>query len=223
MEGLVPIKAVVKGPSVLKVGASHNSNFSLSGCRSYAITFSDNGSVSVAAITFTNRYCGILTIAARYKVETENSGESFKFVWKPLIDSKKLMPHFHYSTGAESSFIFRSSQFLHEAKDVSSLKFVLQQPSVQFTEFSIENIKVFSEDVESNQRISLPSWLTTEQSGEKQDKSDSHGLPVDAISQSLQKMWALARKTHDMSKNDKVKPARFDKDGLYEINLLSYQ
>lgn len=223
MDGLIQIKSAAKGPSVLKVGTSHSNNFNPSGCRSYVVTFSDVGSVNVAAITFTNRYCGILTVAARYKLETENSGESFKFVWKCLIDSKKLMPHFHYSTGAEGNFIFRSSEFLHEAKDVSSLKFVLQQPSVQFTEFSIENIKVFSEDLQDSRTVALPAWLTTGHSSEKQDKSDDHGLPVDAISQSLQKMWALAQKTHDMSKNDKVKPARFDKDGLYEINLLSYQ
>lgn len=221
MDGLIQIKCTVKGPNILKVGASHNNSFALSGCRSVVVTFSEMGSVNIAAITFTNRYCGIVTVAAKYKEETANSGESFRFVWKCLIDSKRLMPHSHYTSGAENNFIFRSSEFLHEAQDVSSLKLILQQPSVQFTDFSIENIKVFSEEPQDSNAVSLPAWLTTKHS-EKQDKSTNE-FSVDEISQTLQKMWALAQKTHSIRENSKVKPERFDKDGCYEINLLSYQ
>lgn len=224
MDRLIQIKIVPKNPNILKVSTPHGTNQSLNGCKSITVSFSDAAAANIAAISFTNRYCGILTIAARYKIETEHSGESFKFAWKRLVDCKKLMPHPHFSTGAESSFIIRSSEFLNEAKHVSSLKFVLQQPSVQFTEFNIEDIKVYSEDSRDCRKTSLPEWLVSKTQSEKKPNTvAANGFSVDSISQTMQKMWALARKSQHMNEGEKVRPERFDKDGFYEINLLSYQ
>lgn len=222
LDGLVPVKCSFKGPHLIKIGNTRPNGFVANGCKLLTLSFLDSASVDIAAITFTNKFTGLITITGKYKIATENTGESFKFVWKRIVVSKKLMPNPHFTSGAESSFIIRSSEFLADAKGVSSIKILLQQPSVHYTDFGIENLKLYCEDPSENSNT-LPSWLTSSESKSTHSVALKGLPPVDQISQLLQSMWALGKKAENLKQKEKVNVDRFDKDGCYDISLLAYE
>lgn len=211
--------------NTLRVGTPGIHNMVLSGCKLMTLTFPDSASIDVTSISFVNKYTGTLTVTAKFKVSQKNSeGESsFKFEWKKLA-SKRLMPHPHFATGAESKFTLNKTDFLHEPVGICALKFTLHQPSVQFTEFSIENLAIFRLDKSKQHTDSLSEWITQQENGGatvSKHNAIKDLPPIDKISQVLQRMWALGKKASDLD-HTAVDPNRFDKDGCYDISLLAY-
>lgn len=211
----------------LRVGTPGISNVVLCGCKLMTLTFPDSASIELMSIAFTNRYTGTLVITAKCKTSQPSSGEegskNIKFEWKKIL-SKKLMPYPHHATGAESKFILNKADFLCEPAGIVALKFTLHQPSVQFTEFGLDNLCIYKPDVSNKSSDALTKWLNEQQ--DTDTASNKHNsikdMPsLDKISQVLQKMWALGKKASDLD-HQGVNPNRFDKDGCYDINLLAY-
>jgi len=216
---LQPIKSV-------KVGILGSNNIVLNGCKLLDITFSDNDQslVNISAIEFTNRYTGTVVISGKYKVlQSPSNTDSFRLEWRKLI-TKRLMPKYHYVTGAESRFLIRSTEFLTDAADICALRIVLQQPSVQFSDFSIENLKVYTENASKKLPDSVAKLLTIKCGDSSNHLSQTYkDFPpsVEKVSSLLQRMWSLGKKCHDLNHTN-IHIQRFDKDGCYDINLLSY-
>lgn len=209
----------------LKVGTPGSNNLILSGCKLVSINFPDSVPVTVSSIEFSNKYTGTITISGKQKIQQSTvGGEGFKFQWRTLL-KKKLMPNPHYATGAESRFVVKSSEFFNEASELCGLKFVLQQPSVQFTDFSIEDISVYQPDLDAVSSDSLTKWILSKQEDQPSKPTDRDSVkdfpPLEEVSSLLQKMWALGKKASDIG-GSSAQPPRFDKAGCYDINLLSY-
>lgn len=221
MEGNRKEVKITKSLQALRAGTPGSNNLVLNGCKLLTITFSD-AAVNISHIEFCNRYTESVTIAAKFKVQQPPSSGGVKFEWKNLL-VKKLMPNSHYATGAESKLNIKSTEFLHDPNDVCSLRIVLRQPSVQFTEFSIENFKVYKSDEAESPSDSLTQWLLTKQKEDSITHTNSirELPPLEKVALQLQRMWALGKNTSRLRKSS-VQPIRFDKDGCYDINLLSY-
>lgn len=209
----------------LRVGTPGISNVVLCGCKLMTLTFPDNASIELTSLSFTNRYTGTIIITAKCKISqpasSEEGSKSYKFEWKKIV-SKKLMPYPHYATGAESKFVLNKSDFLCEPAGIVALKFTLHQPSVQFTEFGIENLCIYKADTLKPPSDALTKWLNQQQESVSSKHNSIKDMPsLDKISQVLQKMWALGKKAADLD-HQGVDPNRFDKDGCYDINLLAY-
>ncbi|XP_066554381.1 nicolin-1 isoform X3 [Amia ocellicauda] len=108
---------------------------------------------------------------------------------------------------------------LVEPDDVTSIRLILRQPSSVWLNFTLEDIKIRecgNEDSEKN----LSSWFSSFTPVE-QPPDLKEGLPdPQQVSSSIQQMWAL---TEVMQTNQSAaRIGRFDVDGCYDINLLSY-
>lgn len=208
----------------LKAGTPGSNNIILPGCKILLITFADSPGVDVSHMEFSNRYSGSVMVFAKYR--EQQPGGNIKFQWKKLV-AKTLMPNPHYAAGAESKFVLKSTEFVTEPKDICALKFILQQPSVHFTEFAIDNLKVYSTNHSEVPSDLLTEWITKRADKDSPKHNSSATIrdfpPLDKVSSTLQRMWALGKKKNSIGLTiDSIQPKRFDKDGCYDINLLTY-
>ncbi|XP_040263833.1 nicolin-1 isoform X2 [Bufo bufo] len=117
---------------------------------------------------------------------------------------------------------FPSSQavdMLCEADKVVSLRFVLRQPSPVWLSFTLEELQINppGRQIPQNQ---LSWWLSHLPPREERRKLHK-GLPdPERVSSEVQRMWALTEVMRSSQSTATV--GRFDVDGCYDINLLSY-
>ncbi|XP_060593717.1 nicolin-1-like isoform X2 [Ruditapes philippinarum] len=105
-----------------------------------------------------------------------------------------------------------------ELVNVSALRIILQQPSCVWKEFKIEDLKIYRSS-ESGRPNPLPAWLTDTPS--KSGKKKVEGVTnLEALSSTLQQLWALSEEVAAQQTNRAL--GRYEVDGCYEINLLSY-
>ncbi|XP_041348046.1 nicolin-1-like isoform X2 [Gigantopelta aegis] len=232
-----PLHSAVKNPVTLIVG-DQKSEFN-SGCRVIDITFpnvlhpEDPASSEVGEIRFKNYYVALLTIRAKFRVIQAN-GEQGDLKWRTCVRNMKLMPKPHTEAGSQDYFCLTRKHFLFELVNVISLRLILQQPSPVWKEFKLEDIKIFR-TMTTPKGTPLPAWLTEELT-EKPDKKlessalassmlskqfQSGGVPdLDSLSANLQELWAMTEEVAGNQTN--VRLGRYEVDGCYEINLLSY-
>uniref|UniRef100_A0A0B6ZZT0 Nicolin-1 n=1 Tax=Arion vulgaris TaxID=1028688 RepID=A0A0B6ZZT0_9EUPU len=131
----------------------------------------------------------------------------------------KLMPDPHTETGAQDTFCLTKMHFQCDMSNVVSVRFILQQPSPLWKDFKLEELKLFRPS-NGTQACSLPACIL-EDLNEKSEKKELEGVPeIDVLSSGLQQLWALAEEA--VSNQTKQSLGRYDVDGCYDINLLSY-
>ncbi|GAA6106941.1 nicolin-1 [Tachysurus ichikawai] len=105
-----------------------------------------------------------------------------------------------------------------EPDKVITVRLILRQPSSVWLSFKVQDIKIYSSADEESER-DVPSWLATITPAE--EPLDSKGLPdPDTVSSSIQHMWALTEIMQSSQTSASI--GRFDVDGCYDVNLLSY-
>lgn len=202
----------LRKPESIRIGDARG-NFR-TGCAVIEATFPNVQAAEVEQICFKNSYTALLTI----KMKTD-AGE-----WQVLVSALRLMPNPHFVGGSEDTFRLTKKHFLRDTSRVCGLRFILQQPSPVWKDFGIEEIKVFKPAPQpSTVTTTLPQWLLT--SGEDASKKKPIGTgkvvgSVEQLSSTLQQMWAVAEK---VGQRQPTRPlGRYDIDGCYDINLLSY-
>ncbi|XP_063400163.1 nicolin-1-like isoform X3 [Mytilus trossulus] len=221
-----PLHSHIKNPVILTI--SDGKTEFHSGCRVIDINFpnitnpesSNPISVSicerVGEIHFKNSYTAFITVKAKFKAQAENGEVGGDAKWKTCVRRFRLMPNPHMEEGSQDYFCLGKKHFMNELSNIIQLRVILQQPSPVWKDFRIEELKLYR-SAEMNKTPALPSWLI-EDSG-KSKKSDS--VPnLEAISSSLQHLWALAEEVG--AKQTERALGRYEVDGCYEINLLSY-
>ncbi|KAL2091624.1 hypothetical protein ACEWY4_013887 [Coilia grayii] len=107
---------------------------------------------------------------------------------------------------------------LVEPDDVTSVRLILRQPSSAWLNFNIEEITIYdcvNEDTERD----VPAWLSSLTPAD--EPLHLQGLPdPETVSSSIQQMWALTEVMQSSQTTASV--GRFDVDGCYDVNLLSY-
>ncbi|XP_067684621.1 nicolin-1-like isoform X4 [Haliotis asinina] len=236
-----PLHSNVKNPVLLFVG-DPKAEFH-SGCKVFDVTFPnvihpedeevDEG-VKVGEIRFKNHYVGILTLRAKFR-SAENNGEPGELKWRTCLRRMKLMPSPHTESGSQDYFSLTRKHLLFDLVNLTALRFILQQPSPVWRDFKLEELKVFRTSAVPRS-VPLPAWLTegpTESSERKippaqrpltpaaSGKGGVGGVPnLESLSANLQELWALAEVVS--ANQTTVNLGRYEVDGCYDINLLSY-
>ncbi|CAG2255890.1 NICN1 [Mytilus edulis] len=209
-----PLHSHIKNPVILTI--SDGKTEFHSGCRVIDINFPNISNPEVGEIHFKNSYTAFITVKAKFKAQAENGDAGGDAKWKTCVRRFRLMPNPHMEEGSQDYFCLGKKHFMNELSNITQIRVILQQPSPVWKDFRIEELKLYR-SAEMNKTPALPSWLI-EDSG-KSKKSDS--VPnLEAISSSLQHLWALAEEVG--AKQTERALGRYEVDGCYEINLLSY-
>lgn len=180
---------------------------------------------TIGSISLKNFYTAFLTIRVKIRNEVEKGGvKKDDGKWKTCLHQYQLMPNPHCETGSQDFFTISHKKMLFTPKDVTAVRFILQQPSPVWNSFKIENISLSSDKSEEDTSNShVLTWLQeqneiSEETAEPQKESDR---TTKEIAEHMQRLWALTE-TVQLQQQTQSSLGRFDVDGSYEINLLSY-
>lgn len=215
-----PVVCTLKAPQTLTIGDS----IFHSGCTVMDVSFPSTGTSDIGSISFRNNYVAFLTILCKVK------GQNGKTEWKRALKKKKLMPDPHIENKGQAKFVIGASEFKCNLNNVTLLRFVMMQPSPCWISFGLKEVKLFPPETIEELSITMPRWLLQSDSlrlGIDEDerrmneaiKTSNLPDPLD-LSSALHALWNLADKSSDDASS--VSVGRFDIDGCYEINLLSY-
>ncbi|XP_054751486.2 nicolin-1-like [Lytechinus pictus] len=182
------------------------------------ITFPNFEFVDIGDITFKNNYTGFMSMKLRRNKDDNQGGCK----WLTCIKPTQLMPDVHCDISSQDYFTFTRDQMLVSPDKVTALRLILQQPSSVWAIFGVDNVVITEYNEE---RVTVPpmvEWLEKHQY--KLAQSPRPGskslLPVDEIAAGVQRLWALTAKVQEQQTESAL--GRFDVDGSYEVNLLSY-
>nr|XP_013807398.1 PREDICTED: nicolin-1 [Apteryx mantelli mantelli] len=108
---------------------------------------------------------------------------------------------------------------LCDVDQVTAVRFILRQPSPVWLHFTIEELQIYPPSQKSPQK-DFPCWLS--QLTPPEQPANLHGeLPdPEKVSTEVQQMWVLTEVIR--ARQAAARIGRFDVDGCYDINLLSY-
>ncbi|KAG7478165.1 hypothetical protein MATL_G00077500 [Megalops atlanticus] len=205
---------IVKPAVALQLGDA-KTDTSRPGVSVIDVTFPQCQAVKVQEISFKNYYTAFLKVRLLRRNPSNKEGAA---KWVTCLRNQHLMPNPHTEGGSQDYFSIYRQQMLIEPDDITSIRLILRQPSSTWLNFTLEDIKIHQYVSEDSER-DIPPWF-------------SHLTPVDqppnlrglpdpqTVSSSIQQMWAL---TEVMQTHQTAAPiGRFDVDGCYDVNLLSY-
>uniref|UniRef100_A0A8C4TSF5 Nicolin 1 n=1 Tax=Falco tinnunculus TaxID=100819 RepID=A0A8C4TSF5_FALTI len=167
----------------------------------------------VQEIVFRNFYTAFLS------VRVQRLGPAGPRRWVTCLRDYCLMPCPHTEEGSQDYFSLRRHQMLCDMDQVTAVRFILRQPSPVWLHFTIEELQIFPPGQKSPQK-DFPSWLS--QLTPPEQPASLHGeLPdPEKVSTEVQQMWVLTEVIR--ARQAAARIGRFDVDGCYDINLLSY-
>ncbi|OCT85634.1 nicolin-1 [Xenopus laevis] len=206
----------VKPPVPLQVG-DVKTEISRPGVYVIDVTFPKNQPVDVQEITFKNYYTAFLSVKIQQKRPSESV--ACPAVWHTCIRNLRLMPNPHTEEGSQDYVSLHRHQMLCDTDHVTSLRLILRQPSPIWLNFNLEELQINPTKKQSPQKR-FSCWLSRLPQ-EEQLQNLHKGLPdPDKVSSEMQQMWVLTEMMRANQSTANV--GRFDVDGCYDINLLSY-
>lgn len=211
-----PFDCIVKKPVLLRVGDQANDGFK-SGVSVVDIIFPGRNAVDLEKLTFKNSYTASITV--KLKVVDDSSNET----WKTAAKNFTLMPHPHFETGSQDRFTILTKDHTSTKPCSSSrvimLRLILKQPSPHWSNFGVEEVQCFP--LASSNSTVVPGWLQSVELQNQSSIKSPHNCPnSDNVALNVQQLWAMLQELKS-SKHD-APIGRFDIDGSYDINLLSY-
>nr|CAB3264325.1 nicolin-1 [Phallusia mammillata] len=213
-----PLSCTIRPTKYLSIGES----MFHSGCGVIEILFPNMRPIDIEKISFVNNYTAALSI--KMKIAKSASNQT-GHTWVTGLKNYQLMPKPHCETGSQSYFHLMSSDFCKQPNEVCALRFILRQPSPNWKTFTLEEIYVHAKKTKDPTNEN-PKWLESVENlsaseMKPRDQAELKGLPdTEQVSEKMQEILQLAEKTVLSAPN--VELGRFDIDGSYEINLLSY-
>ncbi|XP_015148384.3 nicolin-1 isoform X2 [Gallus gallus] len=177
------------------------------------VRFPRGSAADVHEIVFKNFYTAFLSVRA------QRAGPPGPRKWVTCLRDLRLMPCPHTEPGAQDYFSLRRSQMLCDMEQVTALRFILRQPSPAWLHFGIEELQLFPPGSKTPPQ-DVPSWLS--QLSPPEQPPSLHGeLPdPEKVAAEVQQMWALTEVVR--ARQAAARIGRFDVDGCYDVNLLSY-
>ncbi|BFZ10818.1 hypothetical protein BsWGS_13857 [Bradybaena similaris] len=134
------LSCTIKPPITLTIDSKSTS----SGCKIIDVIFPTIVNTEIGEVRFKNYYVAFITLKAKVKMAQQNPQEkSSDLSWRTAIHNFRLMPDAHTETGAQDNFSFTKKQFQCDMNNVISLRIILHQPSPQWKEFKVEDLKLF--------------------------------------------------------------------------------
>ncbi|XP_066528370.1 nicolin-1 [Hoplias malabaricus] len=204
-----PVDCTVKSPVALQIGDVVSDSFRPG---VYITDVVLGEPVNIQEISLKNFYTAYLTV----RLLKKETGSDAK--WVTCLRNHCLMTSPHTEEGSQDYVSIYRQQMLTQPDNVTTVRLILRQPSSVWLNFSIEEIKIYPTVHEDSEK-DVPTWLSTITPVE--EHLDLNGLPdPDEVSSSIQQMWALTEIMQSSQTSASI--GRFDVDGSYDINLLSY-
>ncbi|XP_057562493.1 nicolin-1 isoform X2 [Hippopotamus amphibius kiboko] len=139
--------------------------------------------------------------------------------WVTCLRDYCLMPDPHSEEGAQEYVSLFKHQMLCDMAKVLELRLILRQPSPLWLSFTVEELQIYQQGPKSSS-FTFPKWLSHPVPCE-QPAPLLEGLPDPSrVSSEVQQMWALTEMIRASHTSTRI--GRFDVDGCYDLNLLSY-
>uniref|UniRef100_A0A8C4PA02 Nicolin 1 n=1 Tax=Dromaius novaehollandiae TaxID=8790 RepID=A0A8C4PA02_DRONO len=160
-------------------------------------------------IVFRNFYTAFLS------VRVQRAGAEGSRKWVTCLRDYRLMPSPHTEEGSQDYFSLFRHQMLCDVDQVTAVRFILRQPSPVWLHFTIEELQIYP----PSQKVTGCWWFAPPpQCGEGDLRQE---LPdPEKVSTEVQQMWVLTEVIR--ARQAAARIGRFDVDGCYDINLLSY-
>ncbi|XP_043564461.1 nicolin-1 isoform X2 [Chiloscyllium plagiosum] len=209
------IACIIKSPIALQTG-DVRTDLAKPGVYVIEVTFPRERIINLQSIAFKNYYTAFLTVRLQRRLNSESDRKLLK--WKTCIRDMCLMPNPHTENGSQDYFSIHRDQMLFEPDGVVTVRLILRQPSPVWLNFTIEDIKMYECDHDKD-KVQGP-WLSQLTPQDRPLKL-SDGLPdPEVVASSVQQMWVLTEMVRNNPATTRV--GRFDVDGSYDVNLLSY-
>ncbi|XP_065808397.1 nicolin-1 isoform X1 [Labrus bergylta] len=209
-----PVSCTIKPPIYLHIGDT-KTDPAHSGVCVVDVTLPFGKPVNVEEITFKNYYTAYLTV----RLLRRGPGQEAPAKWFTALRDLPLMDNPHTERGSQDYYSVHRTQMQVDPDQVLSVRLILRQPSSAWLAFSLEEIRIFPH-TEPDPEKEVSDWLSDLTLGDQHPDLEQ-GLPdPHTVSSSLQQMWAL---TEVMQSNQTTSSiGRFDVDGCYDIDLLSF-
>ncbi|XP_010221648.1 PREDICTED: nicolin-1 [Tinamus guttatus] len=139
--------------------------------------------------------------------------------WLTCVSDYRLMASPHTEEGAQDYFSLLRHQMLCDVDQVTAVRFILRQPSPVWLHFTIEELQIYPPSQKSPQK-DFPSWLSQLAPPEQPAVLHRELPDPEKVSAEAQQMWVLTEVIR--ARQAAARIGRFDVDGCYDINLLSY-
>ncbi|XP_020645276.3 nicolin-1 [Pogona vitticeps] len=212
-----PAPCTVKSPVALQVG-DMRTELGRPGVLVVDVVLPHSQTVDLHEIVFKNYYTAFLTLRVQRR-NPADGGEESPSKWVTCLRNYRLMPNPHTEEGSQDYFSLSRHQMLCDVDRVAAMRFILRQPSPVWLHFTIEELQLFPGSQKSPQK-GFPAWLSYPSSQEPPTNLHD-GLPdADKVSSEVQQMWVLTEMLQTNQPATRI--GRFDVDGSYDLNLLSY-
>nr|XP_044992729.1 nicolin-1 isoform X1 [Jaculus jaculus] len=179
------------------------------------VTFPGVAPFELQEITFKNYYTAFLSIRVRQQSSMLTPGK-----WVTCLRDYCLMPDPHSEEGAQEYVSLFKHQMLCDMARVLELRLILRQPSPLWVSFTLEELQIYQQGPKVSPAVNFPKWLSHPVPSE-QPAPLHEGLPDPSrVSSEVQQMWALTEMIRASHTSTRI--GRFDVDGCYDLNLLSY-
>ncbi|XP_031202257.1 nicolin-1 isoform X1 [Mastomys coucha] len=179
------------------------------------VTFPNIAPFELQEIMFKNYYTAFLSIRVRQQTSLNTPTK-----WVTCLRDYCLMPDPHSEEGAQDYVSLFKHQMLCDMNRVLELRLILRQPSPLWLSFTVEELQICQQGPKSPS-LAFPKWLSHPVSNEQPAPHLEQGLPDPSrVSSEVQQMWALTEMIRASHTSTRI--GRFDVDGCYDLNLLSY-
>uniref|UniRef100_A0A8D0G830 Nicolin 1, tubulin polyglutamylase complex subunit n=1 Tax=Sphenodon punctatus TaxID=8508 RepID=A0A8D0G830_SPHPU len=174
--------------------------------------------IDLQEMVFKNYYAAFLTMRVQRR-RSLNRGTEGPLQWVTCLQDYCLMPNPHTEDCSQDYVCLSRDQMFCDVDHVATMRLILRQPSPVWFNFSIEELRFYAQGQKIPQK-GFPSWLS-HPSPQEQPANLHEELPnPDKVSSEVQKMWVLTEMLQASQTAARI--GRFDVDGCYDINLLSY-
>ncbi|XP_062441907.1 nicolin-1 [Rhea pennata] len=206
-----PLPCAARAATALQLGGG--ADVARPGVAVIDLRFPRGGAADLQEIVFRNFYTAFLS------VRVQRAGAEGSRKWVTCLRDYCLMPSPHTEQGSQDYFSLFRHQMLCDVDQVTAVRFILRQPSPVWVHFTIEELQIYPLNQKSPEK-DFPSWLS--QLTPLEQPANLHGeLPdPEKVSTEVQQMWVLTEVIR--ARQAAARIGRFDVDGCYDINLLSY-
>ncbi|XP_048348130.1 nicolin-1 [Sphaerodactylus townsendi] len=211
-----PALCTIKSPVMLQVGDMKTEQ-GRPGVAVIDVMLPHSQTIDLQEIVFKNYYTAFLSLRV-LRQSTTDGGDGSPSKWVTCLRNYCLMPNLHAEQGSQDYFSVSRHQMLCDMDQVAAIRLILRQPSPVWLHFSIEELQLIPASQKSPQK-GFPAWLSCPSQERPAILHD--GLPdADKVSSEVQQMWVLTEMLQASQPTAQI--GRFDVDGCYDLNLLSY-
>ncbi|KAM9134411.1 nicolin-1 [Pangshura tecta] len=212
-----PAPCTVRSPVALQVG-DVKTDLARPGVAVIDVALPPAQPLDLQEIIFKNSYTAFLTVRVQRRHPCDVGRDGTR-KWVTCLWNHCLMPSPHTEAGSQDYFSLFRQQLLCDVDQVTAVRLILRQPSPVWLHFTLEELRLYPRGHQSLQ-MDFPSWLS-HLAPQQQPENLHGGVPdPEKVSTEVQQLWVLTEMIR--ANQTAARIGRFDVDGCYDINLLSY-